>query len=252
MSSPSSPIHGDRGIRNEARRQSAGPNAEIRWAGLAGYLALLAGGVALFFLIRAFGDGLGAPTTPADTLPVGRLVPGQVDLERHVVATLAAVVFLGFVLGRAFRYLGQPPVIGEIIAGIALGPSLLGVVWPDGQHMLIPSAATDPQGQVTAAIRAISQLGVILYMFLVGLELNAARLAGRAHAAVAVSHASIIIPFVLGAALALGLYPSLSHEGVPFTVYKLRFVHGGSDGNHRLPGPRPHPHRPQIGEDRTR
>jgi Kef-type K+ transport system membrane component KefB len=221
MSSPSSPIHGDRGIRNEAGRQSAEPHAEIRWAALAGYLALLAGGVGLFFLIRAFGEDLSAPATPVNTLTVGRPVPGQLDLELHVVATLAAVVFLGFVLGRAFRYLGQPPVIGEIIAGIALGPSLLGAVWPEAQHLLIPSAATDPKGQVTAAIRGISQLGVILYMFLVGLELNAARLAGRARAAVAVSHASIIVPFVLGAALALGLYPSLSHEGVPFTSFAL-------------------------------
>jgi Kef-type K+ transport system membrane component KefB len=87
--------------------------------------------------------------------------------------------------------------------------------------VLIPSSAIDPKGQVPAALRAVSQLGVILYMFLVGLELNAARLAGRAHAAVAVSHASIVVPFVLGAALALGLYPIFSHEGVPFTSFAL-------------------------------
>jgi Kef-type K+ transport system membrane component KefB len=71
------------------------------------------------------------------------------------------------------------------------------------------------------ALQAVSQLGVILYMFLVGLELNAARLAVRAHAAVAVSHSSIAAPFVLGAVLALGLYPIFSHEGVPFTSFAL-------------------------------
>lgn len=193
----------------------------IRWVGLAGYLALLLGGISLFFLIRMYGVGLSAPAAPADARPVGPSVPGQFDVVSNVIATLAAVVFLGFVLGRVFRYIGQPPVIGEVIAGIMLGPSLLGAYWPEAMHWLIPSPATDPQGQVPAALRAVSQLGVILYMFLVGLELNASRLAGRAHAAVAVSHTSIIVPFVLGAALAIGLYPVFSHQGVPFTSFAL-------------------------------
>ena len=111
--------------------------------------------------------------------------------------------------------------IGEVIAGILLGPSLLGAISPEALHLLIPSPASDPQGQVPAALKAVSQLGVILYMFLVGLELNATRLARRAHAAVAVSHASIVVPFVLGSVLALGLYPIFSHDGVPFTSFAL-------------------------------
>ncbi|HVU87376.1 MAG TPA: cation:proton antiporter [Pirellulales bacterium] len=191
------------------------------WQGFAGYLALIAGGVGLFLLIRAFGAHLTSQAAPADARPVGQPLPGQVDVVLHVIATLAAVVFFGFVLGRLCKHLGQPPVIGEVLAGIMLGPSLLGVISPDALHMLIPAAADDPKGQVPAALRAVSQLGVILYMFLVGLELNAARLAGRAHAAVAVSHASIVLPFVLGAALALGLYPVFSHDGVPFTSFAL-------------------------------
>jgi hypothetical protein len=97
-----------------------------RWVGLAGYLALLSGGVGLFFLVRACGEGLTAPAIPAGARPVGRPLPGQVDVVLHVTATLASVVFLGFVMGRACRYIGQPPVIGEVIAGIMLGPSLLG------------------------------------------------------------------------------------------------------------------------------
>ena len=161
------------------------------------------------------------PLPPADARPVGRPIPGQVDVVLHVTATLAAVICLGFVLGRTFRYLGQPPVIGEVVAGILLGPSLLGAISPETMHLLIPSLNSDPKGQVPAALKAVSQLGVILYMFLVGLELNAARLARRAHAAVAVSHSSIVAPFVLGAVLALGLYPIFSHEGVPFTSFAL-------------------------------
>lgn len=191
------------------------------WAGLVVYLLLLAGGVGLFFLLREYGEGLAASPPPPDARPVGKPLAGQVDVVLHVLSTLAAVVFLGFVLGRVCRYIGQPPVIGEVIAGILLGPSLLGAISPEAMHLLIPSPESDPQGQVPAALRAVSQLGVILYMFVVGLELNATRLARRAHAAVAVSHASIVVPFVLGAALALALYPAFSHAGVPFTSFAL-------------------------------
>lgn len=218
MPSPSSPI--DDGL-GRAARPAIGPSVAIRWTGVASYLALVSGGVALFFLVRAFGDGMIAPPTPADAKPVGQSRPGHIDVVQHVLATLAAVVFLGYVLGRACRYFSQPPVIGEVIAGIVLGPSLLGALFPAASNLLIPSAAVDPNGQVPAALRVVSQLGVILYMFLVGLELNGALLAGRAHAAVAVSHASIVAPFVLGSALALGLYPIFSHEGVSFTSFAL-------------------------------
>lgn len=191
------------------------------WVGGAFYAALLAGGVAAFFLIRAVGEGMSAPPTPAGARPVGQAPPGQVDVVLHVLATLAAVVFLGLILGRVCRRIGQPPVIGEVVAGIMLGPSLLGALAPDAMHLLIPSPISDPNGHVSAALRVVSQLGVILYMFLIGLELNGARLAGRMRAAVAVSHASIVVPFVFGAALALGLYPIYSHAGVPFASFSL-------------------------------
>ncbi|MCY2964729.1 MAG: cation:proton antiporter [Planctomycetota bacterium] len=218
MSSPFS--HGDK-RGGDVSGPEASWTSRVGWAGLAGYLGLLIAGIVLFFLIRAFGAGLVAPATPVDARPVGTAMADHVDVARHVLATLAAVVFLGFVLARAFRYVGQPPVIGEVIAGILLGPSLLGAISPDAMHVLIPSPTSDPKGQVPAALQAVSQLGIILYMFVVGLELNAARLAGRAQAAVAVSHASIVVPFVLGAALALGLYPVFSHQGVPFTSFAL-------------------------------
>jgi len=201
--------------------EAGGHAARITLAGAACYVALLAAGVGVFFLVRAWGEGLSTSPAPVGAGPVGRVLPGQVDVVLHVTATLAAVVALGAVLSRLLRFFGQPPVIGEVIAGILLGPSLLGAIWPEGLDLLIPSAASDPHGRVPAALKAVSQLGVILYMFLVGLELNAARMAKRAHAAVAVSHASIVLPFVLGSALAIGLYPVFSHDGVPFTSFAL-------------------------------
>ena len=191
------------------------------WIGIAIYVALIAGAVGVFMLVRAWGSELHAPPAPPEARPVGQAATGQVDVVLHVTATLAAVIALGAVLSRGLRYVGQPPVIGEVIAGILLGPSLLGAISPGTMEWLIPSLASDPHGRVPAALKAVSQLGVILYMFLVGLELNAARMAKRAHAAVAVSHAGIVVPFVLGSILALGLYPIFSHAGVPFTSFAL-------------------------------
>ena len=139
----------------------------------------------------------------------------------HVLASLAAVLALGFILGRVCRRLGQPAVIGEMIAGILLGPSLLGAISPTAMHFLIPPVADDPHRQVPTALRAISQLGVVLYMFLVGLELDGPRLKTQARSAAAISIAGIAVPFSLGAALALWLYPGLAPEGVPFSGFAL-------------------------------
>ena len=189
--------------------------------GVVAYVLMLVGGVAAFAVIRHYGEGLTAPESPPGAVSVAAPKSGQVDVVTHVLAALAAVVALGFVLGRAFRFFGQPPVIGEVIAGILLGPSLLGLVWPEAMHFLIPGPDADPKGQVTAALKAFAQLGVVLYMFLVGLELDASKLKHHAHSTVGVSHASIVAPFVLGASLALWLYPAVSHRGVPFTSFAL-------------------------------
>src|SRR5947208_12251605 len=94
------------------------PRVREGWAGAAGYVTLLAGGLGLFFLIRWFGEGLTAPPPPPDAVPVGQPQPGQVDVVLHVTATLAAVIALGALLGWGFRHLGQPPVIGEVVAGL--------------------------------------------------------------------------------------------------------------------------------------
>jgi Kef-type K+ transport system membrane component KefB len=197
------------------------PAARPAWLAGGLYVLMLVGAVGAFLLIRHLGEGLIAPEAPPAAVSVAAPKAGQVDVVSHVLATLAAVVGLGFILGRLLARLGQPPVIGEVLAGILLGPSLLGAVAPEAMHWFVPDPDTDPKGQVTAALKAVSQLGVVLYVFLVGLELNAAKLKKQAHATVAISHASIVAPFVLGAALALWLYPLVSHRGVPFTSFAL-------------------------------
>jgi len=125
---------------------------------------------------------------------------------------------LGRWLGKLFVYFGQPRVIGEMVAGIMLGPSLLGRIWPEAMHFIFPTGSpTD----IRPALGIIAQIGVILYMFLVGLELNAELIRSRAHATIAISHASIVMPFLLGSILALWLYPHVGTAGVPFTSFAL-------------------------------
>ena len=163
-----------------------------------------------FLLIRNYGETLAAPAAPA-AMP-GKAPPAEsANILLHVLLALAAVIALGQVLARLFARIGQPPVIGEVVAGILLGPSLLGDAW---SHWLLPPDAV-------TALGLIAQLGAVLYMFLVGLEMNVAWLWRRAHATVATSHASMLIPFLFGALLALPLYTRFSSADVPFTNFAL-------------------------------
>ena len=124
------------------------------------------------------------------------------------------IVAAARLLGALFQKIGQPPVIGEMVAGILLGPSLLGLVAPGVQTFLFPVASL-------GGLRMLSQIGVILFMFVVGIELDVQHLRQSAHAAVLVSHASIVVPFFLGCGSALLLYRSLAPAGVPFSAFAL-------------------------------
>jgi Kef-type K+ transport system membrane component KefB/nucleotide-binding universal stress UspA family protein len=104
-------------------------------------------------------------------------------------------------------------VIGEIIAGILVGPSLLGAVWPSAFDFVFPPA-------IMSHLDVLAQIGLIFYMFLVGLELDFGLMRGRGHAAIWVSHASIIAPFLMGVALALWLFPTVG-AGAKFTPFAL-------------------------------
>lgn len=174
-----------------------------------GYAFMVVVAVAVFLLVRDQGETLVAPQT-ASTSPVTS--PGEPsDIFLHVLVALLAIVVLGQLLSKLFAYLAQPPVIGQVVAGILLGPSLLGTRISE---MILPQS-------VAPYLGVIAQLGVVLYMFLVGLELNPSLIKNRAHAIVATSHASIIVPFVLGALVALPLYPRLASSDVSFTDFAL-------------------------------
>jgi len=127
---------------------------------------------------------------------------------------IAVVVIAARVVGLLFRRIRQPQVMGEMVAGILLGPSFLGAVAPGLAARLFPPASL-------GFLNSISQVGLLVFMFLVGLELNPRLLRGRGYTAVVTSHASIVVPFFLGSLLSLRLYPRLSDASVTFTGFAL-------------------------------
>ncbi len=189
------------------------------------YAAMIAGAVALFLLFRHYGEAVvwppgstsfptGSQSSYASAGARGVAASASSDLVWHLLLVLTAVVIVGQCLGRLFRLIGQPPVIGETVAGILIGPSLLGRVAPHAFLYILPPA-------VAPVLGVVAQLGVILYMFIVGLELNPDLLRGQLRTTVATAHASIALPFVLGSGLALYLYPRFSTSEVPFTHFAL-------------------------------
>ena len=141
-------------------------------------------------------------------------IPAGAGVLLPLLIALTAVIVTGRLLGRAFAAIGQPPVIGEVIAGVVLGPSVLGALWPAAGAFILPPS-------VAPSLGVVAQLGVILYMFLVGLELNPDALRGQLRATVAISQTSIVVPFVLGWALAVYLYPRFGSGDVPFVSFAL-------------------------------
>jgi Kef-type K+ transport system membrane component KefB len=131
-----------------------------------------------------------------------------------VLLALTVIMVTARAMGILFTKLNQPAVIGEVVGGILLGPSLLGRVAPQAQAVLIP-------GEAAPFLGVISQLGVILYMFLVGLELDLDLLRSKAASTIAIAVTGIVVPFALGAALAWPLHETLAPAGVGFTSFAL-------------------------------
>ncbi|MFD7439604.1 cation:proton antiporter [Streptomyces sp. NPDC059861] len=112
------------------------------------------------------------------------------------------------------RRLGQPPVVGEIVVGILFGPSLLGWLWPGAQAWLFPESAL-------SYIGVLGNIGLLAFMFLVGLELDLKALRGHSRTAVAVSQASIAVPLLLGTLLAFGMYDTFAPAGADKPAFVL-------------------------------
>jgi Kef-type K+ transport system membrane component KefB len=199
--------------------------ASAKWTSVASiYATALFGGLLCLWAITRYGQQIplaDSATAAGSSVVIGKAQPlfeailGELrknfcspfgTLILQILTILVASRLCGVVLKR----LGQPRVMGEIIAGICLGPSLLGVVLPEVRGFLFPESALP-------RLFFLSNFGLILFMFMIGLELDLRSLATRAKSALLISHLSIIVPFVLGAALALVLFE-------PFAPHRFGFL----------------------------
>jgi len=131
-----------------------------------------------------------------------------------LLAQIIVILFVSRIFAWIFQKIGQPTVIGEIVAGIVLGPSLLGLLFPGFSLVLFPVGSLEN-------LNVLSQIGLILFMFIVGMELDLSVLKNRAKEAIVISQFSIIFPFALGMILAFFLFQSFSPLGTQFLPYAL-------------------------------
>ena len=144
------------------------------------------------------------------------MVPAAMAVLRPslLLAQLVAIIVVSRVVGRLFVRYGQPRVVGEMIAGVLLGPSVLGLVAPALYEFLFP------RGSVRF-LNALSQVGLMLFMFLVGLELQPRAIKQQGRTVILAAHAGIAVPFCLGTATALLLYSRFAARDVPFLGFAL-------------------------------
>ena len=171
-------------------------------------------------------EGTSLPQGATTLSPAGEASPWQsfvASVRTHAASDigmlliqLVVILLVVRVVGWLFARLHQPTVIGEILAGILLGPSLLGAVWPEAMETLFPAHSL-------GNLELLSQFGLILFMFTIGMELRMKDLKGQAQQAFIISQSGIIFPFILGIVLTYGLYsrPELLSEGSSFLSLSL-------------------------------
>ena len=186
----------------------------VRFRGLVstfGFYFILLGGAIFGFALVAregrlrFGD--------VGVVASGAGPHAGVDLLLYVLLALSVVIIVARACGAFLKLLGQPAVIGEVLGGILLGPSFLRSFAPEVAEYLIPA-------ETLPSLGILAQLGVILFMFLVGLEFNPKVLKRSGHAALLISHASIAVPCLLGAWIALKLCDRYT-GAVPFVGFAM-------------------------------
>src|SRR5690242_9904809 len=132
----------------------------------------------------------------------------------QLILSVGTVLLVARLLGWIFQLIGQPRVVGEMTAGIVLGPSLLGRFFPDAFAYVFPPSSLP-------ALTTLSQLGLLLFMFVVGLEVDIKRILKQRAAVVFISNVSIVLPLALGLGLARALYPKFAGGQVPFSSFAL-------------------------------
>ena len=167
--------------------------------------------------LLAMADRFHSPvaTFAATTAASGVVAASASKLAPQLLAMqIVTILIAARLIGSISRRFGQPRVVGEMVAGIVLGPSVFGALAKGAYTALFSVGSLEH-------LNLISQVGLTIFMFQVGMSLDSDKLHRCGHAAVLTSHASIAFPFALGALLARYIYPSLSGDGVSFVVFAL-------------------------------
>ncbi|RZL05348.1 MAG: cation/H(+) antiporter, partial [Pedobacter sp.] len=184
------------------------------------YLLAIVSIVGSIFLILNFGKDfksniistsavVGAEKHVSASLSHAFLSPLLIFILQLAVIILVCQVFVFLV-----RKVGQPAVIGEMITGIVLGPSLVGTLLPEVNTFIFPEASL-------VNLQMVSQVGLVFFMFVIGMEINLQALRRKARVAVIISHASILVPYLLGVILSLFLYRLYAPANIPFYAFAL-------------------------------
>ena len=190
------------------------------------YIVIVAGLGFVIYWIAKQGNALQNPVltaqqTERDTTSVNNLEVFKNSFSNNITEPMAVLLLQIIVIiasarlfGYLFKKIGQPAVIGEIVAGIILGPSIVGLIFPQINEFLFPAASL-------ITLNFLSQIGLILFMFIIGMELDLKAIGKQAYGAVIISHASIIIPYTLGMGLAYFIYHDYAPAGISFLSFAL-------------------------------
>lgn len=132
----------------------------------------------------------------------------------HALIQIVVIIAVSRIFGWLFKRIHQPKVIGEIVAGIVLGPSLLGLFFPEVSAWLFPAESL-------GSLKFLSQIGLLLFMVVIGMELDISTVFKKAQNAVIISHASIVFPFASGMALAYFMYRDFAPANIQFLSFGL-------------------------------
>jgi Kef-type K+ transport system membrane component KefB len=168
-------------------------------------VSIVAGAIAVL-LVRSASDVLPAPAA--------RLASPADRTLRTLLVQIVVTLICAHAAGALVRVAGQPRVVGEIAGGVLLGPTVLGQLSPGWFQAVFPAGST-------GALKLVAEVGIVLFMFRVGLDVDLQSIRRDLHRAVVISHVSIAVPFLLGVAAAHGLYRTYAPAGTPFLIFAL-------------------------------
>jgi Kef-type K+ transport system membrane component KefB len=185
-------------------------------------LTILAFGILIYFVVNNGKSLEGGKIIETTAHNYSSAYDQVKDLFKHnithplaiLLLQIITIIFFARTFGFIFNKLGQPSVIGEIIAGVFLGPSFVGMWFPEFSAFLFPKTSL-------GNLQFLSQVGLVLFMFVIGMELDLKVLKNKANDAVVISHASIIVPFGLGMLLALYMYEKFAPANINFISFSL-------------------------------